>query len=104
MFRKLLGDLQSKTMDNGSIRAPSVPVRITPPYSLSGVDWDGEIHLQPDTGLLFWSLYDMNTSQLLYQGSDYTVSEDGHTATFSHTFPPTDSGDTYTITQDVMVT
>lgn len=88
---------------NGNIRAPSVPVTISPPFLISAVDWDGLIDLNLDTGLI-WTLYDRNTGQLMYQSSEYTIGDDGNTATFKHTFPAMDNGDTYTITQEVIVT
>ncbi len=91
-------------MDNGNIRAPSIRIDVTPRYLMSGIDWAGEVKF--DLGgesLLRWTIYDRLSDNVLYESSDYTVNDDG-TATFSHTFPPTISGDTYTITQDVIVT
>ena len=84
----------------GSIRAPSIRLEVFP-SSPGYLDLDGRIEIDPSGGMLRWSLYD--GEQLMFQSVDYTVSLDGSTATFSHTFPPNTSGDTYTIKQDVML-
>ena len=87
----------------GSIRAPSVRLEVDE----GEIDYhrlDGAVrtHVADGQVTLTWSLRD-HRGDLLYQSSEYTVSNDGCTATFKHTFPQLDNGDTFTITQDVVV-
>ena len=86
----------------GSIQAPSLRLKVS--SSNPGlIDGRVEVDLRNE-GILAWTLYDRHNGDVLFQSSDYTVSPDGSTATFSHTFlPHNDSGDTYTIKQDVHI-
>lgn len=87
----------------GNIRAPSLRLEISQqqPTDLQDIDWDNATKFDLSGGILVWSLYD--NGNLLFQSSDYTVSPDGCTASFSHTFPPLENGDTFTVKQDVVI-
>ena len=88
---------------NGSILAPSVRLEVMPP-DLSRADFVSSVDFgSPEGSLLVWSLYARGHDMLLFQTSDYTVSEDGRTATFSYKFPPMQNGDEYTIQQEVNI-
>jgi len=84
------------------VLCPPMKLEISPP-DLSNAVWETAVEMNLNDGLT-WTVYDGNTHRTLYIGSDYKISVDGSTATFTHTFPPTKSGETYTITQDVVVT
>ena len=87
----------------GSIQAPSVRLEVMPP-DISLVDFVTSVDFgSPRGSRLVWSLYAGGQDTLLFQTSDYTVSEDGLTATFSHRFPPSQSGVEYTIQQEVQI-
>jgi hypothetical protein len=105
IYLRLPGDWRSwiVTETYGSIRAPSLKLEISQqPTDLRYIDWDTSTDFSITAGgILVWSLYD--NGNLLYQSSDYTVSPDGSTASFSHTFPPLDNGDTFTVKQDVAI-
>ena len=88
---------------HGSIQAPSVRLEILPP-DLSYVDLVTSVDFDLlSESPLTWSLYAKGHNMLLFKTSDYTVSEDGRTATFSHTFPPSQIGVEYTIQQEVQI-
>lgn len=86
----------------GSIRAPSLRLEVDD----GAIDYHrlvGTIDTRLDDPMLTWSLHD-HRGDLIYQSTEYTVSDDGCTAIFKHDFPKIGNGDTYTITQELIIT
>lgn len=101
LTRSILG-IRSGSCESQNLTAPSIPVTVDhgklDPYDLVGTI-DFNFH-HPST--LVWSLCDPN-GDLVHRSTDYELSEDGRTATFKHIVPALGGGDTYTITQDVII-
>ena len=94
--------LETLTGSNGSLRAPSISVTVDDgkfdPYALVGtIDFNLN-----HPSILVWNLHD-HQGRLIYQSTDYELSDDGCTATFKYDFPAMDNGDRFTLTQDAIV-